>query len=135
MSPLPPIFKRCCTYLVNPRCLTLRSTGRAGTGRVLAHVGAARRLAGIVRRPHRMSKPYASGELPMVGDAVDLGYGQGPEARVLVVVGGPNAGASANHKLSDWEDLGPGILVDAEGMGLVYEEDPDDEVVLVARDA
>jgi hypothetical protein len=82
-----------------------------------------------------MSRPYASGELPMVGDAVDLGNGSGPKARVLVVVGGPNAGAAASHKLSEWEYLGPGILVEADGMGLVYEESPDDEVILVARNA
>ncbi len=71
----------------------------------------------------------------MVGDLVDLGFGQGPKAKVLVVVGGTNVGASPGYSVSEWEYLGPGILVEADGMGLVYENDPDDETVLISRNA
>ena len=83
-----------------------------------------------------MSKNYASGESPIVGDLVDLGYGNGPRGHVLVVVGGPHAGSVADQKISDWEYLGPGILVQSEAMGgLVYEDSPDDETILISRHA
>jgi hypothetical protein len=83
-----------------------------------------------------MSRNYASGEAPMVGDLVDLGYGNGPRGNVLVVVGGPNAGSVPNQRVSDWESLGPGILVQSELMGgLVYEDSPDDETILISRHA
>ena len=71
----------------------------------------------------------------MVGDIVDLGYGEGPRGRVLMVVGGPNAGSVSEHRVADWEYLGPGILVQSESKGLVYEESPDDETILVQRNA
>jgi hypothetical protein len=80
-----------------------------------------------------MSKSYASGEEPRVGDEVHLGLGEGPKAKVIVVVGGPNSGAKEGFTVEEWEYLGPGILVDAEGMGLVYEEDPDEETILIKR--
>ena len=80
-----------------------------------------------------MSKPYASGEEPMVGDEVCLGRGEGPKAKVIVVVGGPTSGAKKGFKVEEWEYLGPGILVEAEGMGLVYEENPYEETFLIKR--
>ncbi len=80
-----------------------------------------------------MSKPYASGELPRVGDDVDMAMGQGPRARVIAVVGGDTAGAAEGVRLEEWTYLGPGILVDQPGAGLVYENHPDREVILVHR--
>ena len=80
-----------------------------------------------------MSKPYESGEEPRVGDEVTLDSGRGPQARVVVVVGGVSAGATPDHKLKDWEYLGPGIVMDAEGLGLVFESNPDNGIVLANR--
>lgn len=82
-----------------------------------------------------VGKLYASGQPPMVGDLVDLGAGQGPRGTVLVVVGGPHEGAASAHSVNDWKESGAGILVEVAGMGFIFEEDPDDETVLVKRSA
>ena len=35
----------------------------------------------------------------------------------------------------DWEYLGKGLLVEVEGMGLVHDQHPEDDIVLVRRRA
>jgi hypothetical protein len=48
---------------------------------------------------------------------VQLDHGTGPEGRVVVIVGGVNAGATSGFDVSEWEYLGPAILVDCNANG------------------
>ena len=54
---------------------------------------------------------------------------------VVVVVGGAHSGAAVDFNLSEWEYLGPGILIEFDDVGLVYEDSPGDETVLLSRHA
>jgi len=80
-----------------------------------------------------MSKPYASGELPKVGDEIDMGLGSGPKGVVVVVIGDLNHGASDGFNVDEWKYLGSGILVQTESMGLVFDDGPNDEAILLKR--
>jgi hypothetical protein len=77
---------------------------------------------------------YESGEETTAGDIVALVHGRGPSGRVVVVVG-PEPQSMPGYAASEWEHLGPGILIDAEGMGLVFDNKPHESVVLVKRDS
>jgi hypothetical protein len=77
---------------------------------------------------------YESGETAKAGDTVALVHGRGPSGRVVVVVG-TTSQAVSGHDASEWEYLGPGILIDADGMGLVFDSKPQESVVLVKRDS
>jgi hypothetical protein len=77
---------------------------------------------------------YESGESPKAGDTVSLIHGRGPSGRVVVVVG-PELESVPGHVASEWAYLGPGILFEAEGMGLVFDDKPHESVVLVKRDS
>jgi hypothetical protein len=77
---------------------------------------------------------YESGEAPRVNDTVALVHGRGPSGRVVVIVGTMSE-AAPGHIASDWEYLGPGILLEVDGMGLVFDNRPHESVVLVKRDS
>lgn len=78
---------------------------------------------------------YASGAAAMVGDVVALDGGAGPRGRVVVVVGGTHAGAAEGFRLSAWTYLGGGVLIEYNELGLVHEDPPGDETVLLSRRA
>ena len=82
-----------------------------------------------------MSMPYLTGEQPGIGDIGDLlrNSAESPRGQVVVVVGGATEDAMPSHKISDWIYLGAGVLMDIEGMGLVFDDNPSDEVALVRR--
>ena len=77
---------------------------------------------------------YESGESPKAGDTVALVHGRGPSGRVVVVVG-PVREALPGHVAAEWAYLGSGILIDADGMGLVFDDKPHESVVLIKRDS
>jgi hypothetical protein len=82
-----------------------------------------------------MSAPYPTGELPMVGDLIDLNHGRSVLAKVLVVVGGSTEGAAPGQSVESCRECGPGVLVQIQGPGggaLVFEE-PNDDTILVQR--
>lgn len=82
-----------------------------------------------------MSAPYSTGELPMVGDLIDLNHGRKVECRVLVVVGGDTEGAADGYSVDEWRNEGPGVLVQVIGGGALVFEEPNDDTLLLARNA
>ena len=80
-----------------------------------------------------MSARYPTGELPMVGDIIDLNHGRSVRCRVLVVVGGSTEGAAPGYKVETWKDEGPGLLVQVIGGGALVFEEPNDDTRLLER--
>lgn len=80
-----------------------------------------------------MATNYTSGEMPMVGDRVDVNRGAGLRGVVKVVVSGPSEGAAPGHSVEAWSENGPGILVEMDNGALVFNT-PDNDVVLIKRD-
>lgn len=78
-----------------------------------------------------MSARYLTGELPMIGDIIDLNHGRSVRCRVLVVVGGPTEAAAPDYTVETWKGYGTGLLVQViEGGALVFEEPSDDTLLL-----
>ena len=105
-------------------------------GRVWPRHGHRRRPLNSVVSCHVMDTAvaYESGESAKAGDIVALVHGRGPSGRVVVVVGAKSE-AVPGHVANEWEYLGPGILIDADGMGLVFDGKPHESVVLIKRDS
>jgi hypothetical protein len=80
-----------------------------------------------------MSDQYTSGEMPIVGDIVDVNRGAGLRGIVRVVVSGANEGAAPGHSVEAWSANGPGILVEMDNGALVFNT-PDNDVILIKRD-
>ena len=74
---------------------------------------------------------YMSGEEIRLGDFVDLGFGYGPQATVVVPI--PSGPAAEGFKAEDWAYLESGFLLQAQEMGLVHYPEADDELLLIRR--
>jgi hypothetical protein len=78
-----------------------------------------------------MRMHYYDGEEVQFGDIVDVGAGNGPEMRVVVIVPDQAAeGFDAEH----WRYLGAGVLLqDTAAFGLAWLDNLDHEYVFVRR--
>ena len=80
-----------------------------------------------------MSSPkYASGADVQLGDVVDIGAGNGPRMRVVVII--PTRQAAAGFNVAEWSYLTHGVVLqDEKVFGLLHLSELDDEQVLVQR--
>ena len=80
-----------------------------------------------------MSVPkYASGAKVELGDVVDVGAGNGPRMRVVVVI--PTRQAAAGFNAAEWSYLEHGVVLqDEKVFGLLHLSELGDEHVLVQR--
>lgn len=80
-----------------------------------------------------MSRPtYSSGEGAYVGDLVDVGRGNGPLLRVVVVI--PTQEAVAGFDASEWAYLENGVVLqDLKLLGLLHLATLDEDQILVRR--
>ncbi len=75
---------------------------------------------------------YASGAEVQIGDVVDIGAGNGPRMRVVVII--PTKQAAAGFQAAEWSYLGQGIMLQDEStFGLLHLGELDDEQLLVRR--
>ena len=74
---------------------------------------------------------YKSGEEIQLGDVVDIGQGNGPQGVVVVVI--PSGPVAKGFTAEDWSYLKSGLMLQADGMGLVHYAQPNDELILVHR--
>lgn len=78
------------------------------------------------------SLKYASGAEVQLGDVVDVGAGNGPRMRVVVII--PTHQAAAGFNAAEWSYLEHGIVLqDKKVFGLLHLGDLDNEQVLVQR--
>jgi hypothetical protein len=69
---------------------------------------------------------YATGEPVQLGDLVDVGRGNGPKMRVVVVI--PMQEAAAGFDASEWEYLKRGVVLqDPQVFGLLHLEELDED--------
>jgi hypothetical protein len=80
-----------------------------------------------------MERPiYFSGDEVRLDDVVDLGGGNGPKGRVVVII--PTGEAVDGFNGSDWAYLNAGVMFEEKTMfGLLHVEKLDAEFILVAR--
>ena len=75
---------------------------------------------------------YHTGEEVRVGDIVDVGGGNGPKMRVVVVISSGEAAPGFDAR--EWAYLREGVILqDSTVFGLLHLEDLDHEHVLVQR--
>lgn len=80
-----------------------------------------------------MSRPkYSSGAEVRLGDVVDIGAGNGPRMRVVVVI--PTQEAASGFNVAEWSYLGKGVMLqDQTTFGLLHLGEMVDEQLLVER--
>ena len=80
-----------------------------------------------------MERPsYISGGEVRLNDVVDLGGGNGPNGRVVVII--PTGEAVDGFDASDWAYLKAGVMFEEKTMfGLLHVENLDEDFVLVGR--
>jgi len=75
---------------------------------------------------------YHSGEDVRVGDVVDVGHGNGPKMRVVVII--PTGEAASGFNASEWAYLSSGVVLqDTKMFGLLHLSELDQEQVLIGR--
>jgi hypothetical protein len=80
-----------------------------------------------------MSRPkYSSGAEVRLGDVVDVGAGNGPRMRVVVII--PTHEAASGFDAAEWSYLGKGLMLqDQRAFGLLHLGELNDEQLLVER--
>ena len=69
---------------------------------------------------------YTTGEAVHLGDVVDVGRGNGPRMRVVVVI--PTLEAAPGFDADDWKYLKRGVILqDVEVFGLLHLEELDED--------
>jgi hypothetical protein len=77
---------------------------------------------------------YANGDEVRIGDVVDVGGGNGPRMRVVVII--PASEAAEGFNASDWAYLKRGIILeDTKVFGLLHVDELDHELVFIQRAA
>ena len=75
---------------------------------------------------------YASGSEVRLADVVDVGAGNGPRMRVVVII--PTQQAAKGFIAQDWAYLGQGVVLqDDKVFGLLHLSELEDEQILVER--
>lgn len=75
---------------------------------------------------------YANGDEVKLGDIVDVGHGNGPQMRVVVII--PTGQAAEGFDASQWTYLKHGVVLqDTKIFGLLHLNELDDEQLLVQR--
>ena len=75
---------------------------------------------------------YASGDEVRIGDIVDVGKGNGPRMRVVVII--PSNEAAEGFDAAEWAYLKRGIVLqDTKIFGLLHLDEFDHEHILVQR--
>jgi len=75
---------------------------------------------------------YANGDEVKIGDIVDVGHGNGPRMRVVVII--PAGEAAEGFSAAEWAHLKHGIVLqDTKVFGLLHLDELDDEQVLIQR--
>ena len=75
---------------------------------------------------------YSDGQAVLLGDIVDVGHGNGPKVRVVVII--PTGLAVSGFVSSEWSYLNEGVLLQDQTLfGLLHISELTDEHVLVSR--